>query len=55
MELVIVPFATSIDGNDKLVIERLVIVADVKVAFVPVKLVVLVVEAFVVEDNNVVI
>jgi hypothetical protein len=39
---VIVPFATFIDGNDKLVTERFVIVAEVNVAFVPFKLSVLI-------------
>jgi hypothetical protein len=49
VELVIVPLATSIAGKDKLVIERFVIVADVRVAFVPTRLVVFVVEALDVE------
>jgi hypothetical protein len=43
VELVIVPLATLIDGRDRFVIERLVRVAEVRVALVPVRLVVFVV------------
>ncbi len=39
VEFVIVPFATLIEGRDRFVIERLVIVALVKVALVPRRLV----------------
>ena len=54
VELVIVPLVVLIDGRVRLVIERLVIVAEVIVALVPFKLVVLVVEALVVEARRVV-
>jgi hypothetical protein len=56
VEFVIVPFATLIAGRERFVNERLVIVADVRVAFPPaifavviLAVSVLVVEAFVVE------
>jgi len=60
VELVIVPLATLIDGRDKLVTDKLVIVAEVIVAFVPFRFVVLVVielevDAFVVLEFKVVI
>ena len=59
VELVIVPFATSIAGSERFVTDKFVTVAEVIVALVPIKLVVFVVmkfevEAFVVEERIVV-